>query len=599
MKKMIVKVAITTGLLFIVSGCGDDTSKKSGAVASSTKASVTVAPKISVEERKATFDKQIKMLSTVGFDIQQTENHYTLHIKESKKATAALLSLINMATLGPRERTLVENAIDGSKVGVTVDWSKYAANSEKSVEVYFMGNGQESDLLTKIITEKKIGAYLTFDGKDSIKKVTFKDIDEKLTKGIEVAHIILKGAKIDIKKTATTASPSKAFTIKGGEFSYTLENNGSKEIAFSYSNPHCEIDKSNAYLGKQTCSFPLIQVDGGTDSDSLSVTFRDSNMMYELSAHNKKIKTDILFKIPITDIKVKDKSDDVIMQLKNFHIGGNSDNMDESLMKEFYTLAQAPMKDINATMKKSMELVGELFSKGVTFDYSVGLESLKGTALNHGKTTEFMMDGYHAKSHALMDKTIEGDTKTTIKHISVTEKGAKAALFDLKGFKFGSTIKDLYNFFPEFMQFAGTLAQKQQSGVAPGKEEEEKMAALGTKVVNNGLSLSFSPLGIDSVAFDAMGQKMSYGKIDFNLDATLAKNNIKFDNPMAAMMLLSFLQADGKLVLSKADLDKMSQQFPPQMIGMVMMFAKYEGDKAIFVLKFEKGHLMVNEKPVM
>jgi hypothetical protein len=462
-----------------------------------------------------------------------------------------------------------------------------------------MGNGQEDTVLKKIIAEKKMAAYLTMDAKDHIQHIAFKDIDEKITDGTTVAHVLLKGAKIDIKKAATKASPSRAFSIKGGEFSYTLENNGSREMAFSYRNPHCEIDKSNTYLGKQVCGFPLVQVDGGSGTDKLSVILRDTSMVYELSAHNKKIKTDILFKIPTTDIKLKDKSDDVTIQLKDFHINGNSDNMDESLLQEFYALAQTPMKDINATMKKSMQLVGGLFSKGVTFDYSVGLASLKGTALNHGKTTEFMMEGYSSKTHALMDTTIAGDTKTTIKHISANKQGTQATLFDLKGFKFGSAIKDLYNFFPEFMELAGMLAQKQQSGITPSKEEEEQMAALGTKVVNNGLSLAFSPLGIDSVSFDAMGQKMSYGKIDFDLDATLAKNTIKFDNPMAAMTLLSFLQADGKLVLSKADLDKMSQQFPPQMIGMIMMFAKYEGDKAVFVLKFEKGHLLVNDKPVM
>jgi len=32
---------------------------------------------------------------------------------------------------------------------------------------------------------------------------------------------------------------------------------------------------------------------------------------------------------------------------------------------------------------------------------------------------------------------------------------------------------------------------------------------------------------------------------------------------------------------------------------MVMMFAKYEGGKAVFVLKFDKGHLFINGKPVM
>jgi hypothetical protein len=34
-------------------------------------------------------------------------------------------------------------------------------------------------------------------------------------------------------------------------------------------------------------------------------------------------------------------------------------------------------------------------------------------------------------------------------------------------------------------------------------------------------------------------------------------------------------------------------------MAMVMLYAKYEGDKAVFVFKFERGHLLVNDKPVM
>jgi len=597
--KMIGQVATAMVLLFTVTGCGDDTSTKSGAAASTSQVAKKVMPKVSVEERKAAFNKQMNILSAVGFDVNQTQNSYVVHVKEPKLATTALLGLMNMATLGPRERKMLEEVLDGATVGIEVDWEKYTANSEQSVEVYFMGNGQESDVLKKIIAEKKIGAYVTFDAKDSIKKVMFKDIDEKIVQGVEVAHILLKGAQIDIKKAATETSPSRAFTIKGGTFNYTLENNGSKELAFSYSDPVCNVDKSNAYLGKQTCTFPLFEINGGAGKDTMTTLFKDTNWIYDVSVHAKKVKADIRFKIPTIDIKIKDGGNDVAMQLKDLTMNGYSDNLDESLLEELYLLATNPTQDINATVTKSMKLVGDMFSKGMVLDYSIGLATLNGTTEKAGKSTAFMMDSYQATFKADFGKAIDGDAKTTIKHISVQEKGAPAQLFDLKNFQFGYAVKDMYNYFPEFMEFAAILGQKQQFGGVVSKVEEEKMSAIGYHIVNHGMKLSIAPVGIDSVAFDVMGQQMAYGKIDFNLDATLAKNDIKFDNPMAAMALLGFLQADGKLVLSKADLDKMSQQFPPQMIAMVMMYAKYEGDKAVFVLKFEKGHLMVNDKPVM
>jgi len=595
MKKSILIMILSIVSLFVITGCGEDTPQKEG-----TKEVAQKGPAVSIEKRKAAFQKRLEGIVAAGFDLNQTaEQSYVLTIKDTKAAASSFLSMVNMATLDPQSRKLLENAIAGAKVGVEVDWKAYAANSQKSVFIYFMGNGKESAALQKMITEKKIGAYLTLDSDENIKKVDFKDINEKIVQGVETISLVLKGAQIDIKKAATEASPSRAFTIKGGEFQYGFENNGTKEIAFSYLNPVCVIDKSNAYLGKQICDFPLIQIEGGEGNDSFSVAFKKSHMDYDVTLHGKKIKADASFKIPNIDILVKDEGDDVVVHLKEMMIEGFSDNMDESLMKEFYLLATTPQKDINATVAKSMKLLGEMLSNGAVIDYKMGLASLEGSAQKAGKTTTFMMDTYLGEAKVLFDKTLNYHEKATIKHISVKEEKATTPLFDLKGFRFGYAVKDMVNFFPAFMEFAGMLSQKQQQGEALSKAEEEKIAAIGYSIVNHGMGLSFSPVGIDSISMESMGQQMSYGKMDLNIDATLAKNDIKFDNPMAAMMLLSFLQADGKLVLNKTDLDKMSNQFPPQAMAMVMMYAKYEGDKAVFVLKFEKGHLLVNDKPVM
>ena len=577
--------------LFMIMGCGENTSKQEA---------VQQQPAVSIAQRQAAFQKKLQDIAAVGFDLNQTaEQHYILTIKDTKSVTSALLSMVHMATLDSESRKLLEKTIIDIKVGIDIDWKAYAANSPKSVFVYFLGNGKESAALQKMITEKKIGAYLTLNSDDQIKKVEFKDINEKIVQGIDTIGFVLKGAQIDIKKAATEVSPARAFTIKGGEFHYTIETNGTKEIDFSYLNPICDIDKSNAYLGKQVCDFPLIQIVGGDSKESVTVAFKKSHMDYDVSLHDQKIKTEVNFKIPTVDILVKDKGEDTTVHLKEITLDGFSDNMDESVMKAFYLLASTPPTDINASVTKSMQLLGKMLSNGVVIDYKTGLGSLEGSASNGGKTTTFMMDGYQGEAKMMFGKTVNYQSKAIIKHIAVKEENRTAPLFDLKGFRFGYAIKDMVNFIPDFMEFAAMLNQKQQQEQPLSKAEEEKIAAIGYSIVNHGLGLSLSPVGIDSISVDGLGQQISYGKMDLDLDATLAKNDIKLDNPMAAMMLLSFLQADGKLVLNKADLEKMSNQFPPQMIAMVLMYAKYEGDKAIFELKFEKGHLLVNDKPVM
>jgi len=536
----------------------------------------------------------------MGCSVNQTAQGYSIQVKESQLATSALLGFIHMATLAPQERQMIAEAIDGAKLDIVVDWNKYAANSDQSVEVYYRGNGRESDAFAKILASRKIGAYLTFDDKDRIKKIVWKDIDEKLTQGIETAHILLKGASIDRVQTAANTPLAEAFRIKGGDFSYTLESNGSKELGFSYSGLHCEIDKTNAYLGKQTCGFPLITIEGGTGDEMFAMVLKESSLLYDVQAHHHKIKADTLFKIPQISVTIKERGSEVAIGLKDFIIEGFSDNVDEGVVKGFYEISTNPSKDLNQTLSTMITLVGDLFGGGMAFDYKGSIASIDGTVNSSKGLITFNLRDLRGEDNASFGKTINYQKTFSIQSILVKKDKAATPLFALQGLRFGFALKELYNFLPEFMQFALLAAEKQQAGQAITPEEEAKMIAIGHTITNHGFGVSFAPVGIENLTIEeGNGKQMHYGKIDLQIDATLAKNSAKLDNPMAAMLLLGFLQAEGKLILSKADLDQMSQQFPPQIMAMVMIYANYEGDKAIFELKFKQGHLMLNDKPVM
>ncbi|HIP61467.1 MAG TPA: hypothetical protein EYG98_02825 [Sulfurovum sp.] len=580
MKKFIYGVAALATFLLFITACGEDVSSK------------------------VSFEKKIDILASFGFDVNKTKadnenSSYILTIKDSKMATISLLSMANMATLDPEMQQMVAIAINGAKVGIDVDWTKYTKSSEGSVLVYFMGTGRDNTAIETLIAAKKIGAYLTFDAKETLVKVRFNDIDEKISKGTEIVHIYLKGAEIDVKKAATKESPSREFTIKGGEFRYEIEQNGSKELVVSYTNPVCNVVKSNDYLGKQSCSFPAIQIDGKGVSQSISILFKDSSFSYDTTVHNKKLKSDILFQIPNINIKGKDRNNSFVTNLKDLKMSGFSDNVDEEIIKALYELASKPSVDTNKTLEESMKLVGEMFSNGIVFDYKVSLALLDGTHVSNSDSMQFAMQGYQGEGKASFDKTINYKVKSTVESINVNKKSTGVPIFAMQNFRFGYEIKDMYNFLPTFMEFATIINKAVDQENPITKEAEEKMSSMGMRIVNDGFGLSLSPIGVDSVSIDKEGKETKYGQLDFNINAKLGKNSVKLDNPMSAMALLAFLQADGRLVLSKADLDQMSNQFPPPLMAMVMMYAKYEGDKVIFVLKFENGHLKVNDKPVM
>ncbi len=556
--------------------------------------SVVSYAKVSIEDRKVSFEKKMDAISGMGFDVSKTGNNYILTIKDAKMATSAMLSFASMNTLDVNSRGKIEDAIAKAKVGVEIDWDKYNANIEGSVSVYFLGTGKESDPIKKMISDKKIGAYLSFDANDMMAKLDIKDIDEKIVDGLNSIHIVLKNAGIDIVKAPSKESPSREFTLKGGEFTYDIENNGTKEISFGYKKPICEVKKSNEYTGTQNCKFPTIEIKGGDHSDSGSVVFKDTSFDYIVAVDNKKVKSNISFKMPDIDIKIKDALDDIVVQLKNLELSANTDGIDESMMKKLYSIASTPSKDINKTIIKSIELIGEFFKSGMSFDYKGSLASVYGKS----KTTVFTLKDFLEEGGGSFGKTINFKDIVTIANINVKDIDSSSQVFEMNGFRYGFEMKDMYNFFPAFMEIGMKAVQQNPQDLNFTKENEEKFVAIGAKIVNDGFGLSLSPVGIDSIFIqDINGLKL--GKIDLDIEARLNKNDIKMDSPMGPMLLLSFLQADGKLVLSKADLDSMSNNFPPSVMAMVMMYAKYEGDKAVFVLKFENGQLMVNDKPVM
>jgi len=597
MKRFIIQTTIVLGSLFVITGCGSSDSDKKELV---TKSSSSV----SIGDKKALFDKRMDSFKDSGFEVQTVSDSsdkslYQLNIKNAKLAASTLLGLVNMATLAPRDQKSVADAIAGAKVGLEVDWAKYAQNSDNSVFAYFMGNGKESGPIKKLIDEKKIAAYLTFVDDGGMSKVIFRDIDEKMAVGHDTVHISLRGAKIDINNPTIKPQEEKDFVISGGELKYEVESNGTEELVFSYSNPRCTNKQSNSYLGKLECKFPKINIIGKSRRNAMNTMITDLNLKYETTLHDKKIKANLLFAMPKINIAVKDNGDDVDIHLKGFEISGFSDNIKESTIKELYTLASNPPKDVNVTFEKSMKLTGELFSKGLVFDYKIALDSLSGKSVDRSKITTFNMEELLGKMKATFDENINYREKTTIKHIVVQEQKASTPIFEIKGIKFGDEVKDMYNFIPSFMQFAMKSAQNRQNGVLMSKEDEKMIEGIGAKIVNNGFGFSLSPIGIDSLSTNMMGKSVNYGKVDLNIDAQLSQNSVKLTSPMSMMALLGFLEADGKLVLSKSDLEQMSSQFPPQVIAMVMMYAKYEGDQAVFILKFENGHLTVNSKPVM
>ncbi len=605
MKKSLFGAAMAMVLVLAVTGCGKDKNEVHAAGTSS-----TASKHIDTAARKKAFETKLTALKQYGLDINRTadseaEAHYLIEVKDAQKSAQALLMWLNAGNTSHRDRKIFVKLLSNMQhFAMDVDWAKYAENRPQSVFVYFVGSGKEKEPVRSLAQKQALGAYLTYSDKDILKEVAIKDIDSQLTAGKKTTKLSLKGAKAIIDKMPTKQDPASKMHLDFGIFhyqadtSYTTDSNQTaiKTAQFSYGNGSCDVDKSNSYLGEIACHFPSFSFEEKEENQTTTVHSGEWNLQTVSTAKAGKMQSVGSFKIGTIGIKHKGDEKPVTVSLNDLNMEVTAKNIDESLIKTLYALATTPQKDSNQSIQKTMKIMGDMFSHGLSIDYLLSIASIDGKADSAGKGKQFKAEAIREKGTVAFTDTYDFKDLTTIKGITVTDEIKGETLFALKELKFGTQVSKLYNFIPGFMEFAGDLAMH-PAQAEPTAEEKQKLAVIGMRMANDGFSLAYSPLSIEGIKIAEA--KVDYGKMQLDLDATLAKNSVKLSSPMSAMQLLAFLQADGKLVLNKADLKSMSNSFPPQVMAMVMLYAKYEGDKAVFVLKFEKGHLLVNDKPVM
>jgi len=593
MTRTISTCILSAAAIFALSGCGNSNSKKETAQ--------QMQPStVSIEKRKQAFDSYIQSFSAYGFDINRTKDSdtqslYLLTVTDAPKATNTLLTLFNMGTLDEESKAELTKVITNTQIGVETDWKKYASNAPESVFVYYMGNGKEGAFGKQLAEGKKIGAYLTYDNDDHLKKARIKDLNETYTEGTVKVHTLLKGAHIDVLKAATNKNAASAYNIFGGEFLLnSTDTNTTETFNIGYKNPECHVEKQNLYLGKSRCTFPTITIGGGQKDKEITAALHNTTFSSVVSEHDKKVRTDITFAIADTDLQMYEEKKSIVdFSMKTFKVDGYTDNVDSDLMKAFYALSKNPPKDQNETIAKSLDLVGKLYGSGLTFSYTGSVDTIE----SKGEGMVFSLKGYSVTGNGKFDDNISYKETSKIAKVLLNDDHNQT-LIDLQNFTFGYGVNKLYNFIPDFTQFTAFVAQ--DATLTPA-DMEKRLTPMGETIVHHGFEVFLAPIGFDALKANGIGKQVDLGKLDFNIDAKLLPNNapLNLNNPMAALMLMPYLQADGKLVLPKKDLEMLTKTLPPQAGMMLMMFAKYEGDNAIFVLKFENGHLLINGKPMM
>jgi len=589
MKKIILSTIVSSTLVLGVVGCGGNSSKASNAtqVQKETK-------KLSQEDKKKALYNRLQGYSKYGFDINQTSpNSYLLTVKDSKKSVELFLNIFNLGySLDTEDKQELQQAFKDARFDVSVDWDKYISDAPRSVEVNYIGKGDESKPFAKLLAEKKVGAYLTYQGSAELKTIEFKNLNETLSENNESVALLLNDTVVDIKQLPNDKSSKRVYTIQSKEMNIGFSDEHNSTSTIAYKDLNCAIDKSNEYLGKQECKVSTIEmIIDKSSKDEIKTTLNNLAFEYETTAKNNKVNEDASFKIDSISVNKSFSINDINANL-------NVANMDENILKEYMQLIENPSNDTQKDMAKLIKLAGQIYSGGASMDYSVSIDNIQGNE----EGIEFALKGYTESGKAKFDDNITYDDKATIQYIKLSDATNKANMFEVDNFRLGYGIYDLFNLLPQAMDILSVVSVEQNTTKVENVIQTQGMQ-LAQSVLNQGFGIYIKPLGYDSIKFNDDSSKIKYdlGKTDIELDVKLLKNNLKVqvDNPMFPMMLLGYLKADGKITIPAKDLQALAKDPTFAMLGMFMMMAKIKGDNAVFVIEFKDGKLLVNGQPMM
>jgi|GEM_PF-6340484 len=587
MKKIFMRSLIGAAVMVLMFGCGGP----------------------SKEERKKSLTAKIEAYGKSGFDVRKAEESakaatYVFHVRDVQKAYDKVLAGLASGIDNPALHKLISEMAAGSDFGVDVDWERYLAGKDDSIYIYYMGKKGEktNPVFASFLKDKKLGVYLSLDEKDRMKKAGLKDIDEQFANGKGTMRLSVKNTKLSVRRHVSNEPFNMAYSFDAGVFDIEMKLKKGEIFTISSHDLHCDVDMNDIHLGAQHCVWPKFSLKAGKLRQNVGIVLENLDMDYMAKNEARKLEGKIMMKTGKVGINFSDSAKWSKIIMKNLGVDGRMSGADEKSVRKLAVLLHSRNPDDNAVKAEILETFKKILSGGMKVDYLVRLDNIDGKFGDIAKREEadFGADGVEGHYAIGFDKNIEYHESMNVRKMSLDVSGAKQSYgsIDLQAFSYAFEMKDILNFVPEFI---GVAEKKLKNPSKNGRKDiESSMRKIGTKVVNHGMAFSLSPISLKSMkAVEPGGKKYDYSKMRADMNVRLSANNLDFSNPMAAMALLGYVNGKGRIVLAKKDLDHMLSSMPGGAGNMVMMYARQDGDNAVFDIKIEKGHLEINGKPVM
>jgi len=560
---------------------------------------ISCSNKASLEQRQKSFEKKLVKLDEIGlkannFKPNMNKSSFVVKIDDSKKLANYILSLVNLDTLDDKVKDELALSLSNiEKIGVDVDWKKYKENKEDSVYVYLLDSSKYTNkTLKELIQKKQIGAYLTFDNKDNLKRVKANDlnfIDNK-------TNFITKDLILDIKKSSFNTKEARAYDIKFDKI-VIKDNDNSGE--FIISNIVCSVDQEDKILGKQDCKIGDIKFEGASRYSKVKSAMELKELSFKTNTYKKEevINSDGSINLPLALMYSRSQYENYDFVMKNYKFDFKSKGFKyQDIVSLYKTLSENNLTQ-NQRVSKMFDILSKLYSNKIELSGKSSYDSFDFNGTKYKKPLKLSLTNYKGDFLLTSDKTINYSSNTSYNaKLEGADRRGEYVKITLQDYSDKFAIKDLYNFIPNILDFAKESASKNSSQINP-IELQKKFLDIANKTVHNGLGVEFAPKA-KSISVNANNKDINIKDLDIALNLKLDKNNIDVSNPLGGLLLIASINGNGHIKLDKNNFDKLIQQANPKTSAIFAKYAKEENGKVIFNLELKGGQLFINGKPL-
>jgi hypothetical protein len=555
----------------------------------------------SLKEKQAQFERTtLAPLQEAGYRIAQKEegeekSRYLLRLDQGEKVASLLLKNALGSTKPEWSRELAKG-LSGSGLELSVDWKRYVEARPGSVTATLLprkGTGSPAPITT-LLQARKLRADLDFDEAGSLTQLRLQPLDETVEQNGSLYHLVMEGTGLKLTGPGTYSLESDriALTGKGQGASMTMESRGLR----------CEVTLKDAYLGTRQCRLDRVvlatetPVKGGRVKDRIVLEKLEGAS--RVRAEKGEILSDARLSVGRFTLQGDHPGETVAMEGKALSFQGDASQVPEALYRQIMALVAAPPAQPEAVAQALAPLLEKLF-RHFALHYTVELGELNATVRKADETRVVLgLQGYRFGLGGTFARDLNLSKHFELRRLTLEENRAKTKVLslDLEGLQLGVRGEEVYNFLPELMG----LALESTRAASPARKQALKRQAetLGAKVLQRGIHLQVAPLKLGKLSVGDASRQKRFGAMEAQLDVRLKPNRLEPGNPMAMMLALAYLQADGKVLLSRKDLEQILPELDPAMAAMVRQYVKYEGDRAVFTLRFEQGNLLINGKPL-